>query len=247
MDCNKNIDRFTFVADSFLTDKIGRMRPTTLCNNMLNCGWRHGEVRGMGNTSTLGWVLARLALHIGHTPMAHERFYVDTWIRNLYHGFTDRCIRAVNEDGEEIASMLTTFAMIDLRTRSAVDLNGDIGVRLNECIVPDEPLGIRRIPSINRTPVEEVTFRLRPTYSDVDFNGHMNSIRYLDRILDAMPLDYMHSHNLTDFVAAYMKEGSCDEELSFGIKEIAPDNYLAKVTKEDGTPAVNIELKFEPI
>ena len=120
-------------------------------------------------------------------------------------------------------------------------------IRANECIVPDEPLGIKRIPSINRTPVEEVTFRLRPTYSDVDFNGHMNSIRYLDRILDAMPLDYMHSHNLTDFVAAYMKEGCCDEELSFGIKEIAPDNYLARVTKEDGTPAVNIELKFAPI
>ena len=44
-----------------------------------------------------------------------------------------------------------------------------------------------------------------------------------------------------------MKEGDRDEELSFGIKEIAPDNYLVRVTKENGTPAAIFELKFATI
>jgi acyl-ACP thioesterase len=143
--------------------------------------------------------------------------------------------------------MLTTFAMIDLKTRTAVDLNGDIGVRLNECLLPDEQIAVERIPSINRTPIEEVTFKHRPHYSDIDCNRHMNSIRYLDHILDALPIEYVDNHNLTDFVAAYMKEGDRDEELSFGIKEIAPDNFLVRVKKENGMPAANFELKFKPI
>jgi acyl-ACP thioesterase len=138
----------------------------------------------------------------------------------------------VDEDGKEIASMLTTFAMIDLKTRTAVDLNGDIGVRLNECMLPDEPLAIKRIPPINRTAIEEVTFKRRPHYSDIDCNGHMNSIRYLDHVLDALPIEYIDSHNLTDFVAAYMKEGDRDEELSFGIKEIAPTITLYALPKK---------------
>lgn len=244
MDYNGKIDRFPFMAETFLVDKQGRLRPTTLCNYMLSCAGRHAEARGFGATDSLGWVLARMALHIERIPQWRERFYIETWVRNLYHGFTDRCIRVVDEAGKEVVSMLTTFALLDLKTRSSVDLNGDIGIRLNECIEPEKELAIRRIPSVNRIPVEEVTFRHTPRYSDVDINGHMNSIRYLDHILDNMPLDYMNSHNLADFVVAYMKEGDATEELAYGIKELEENHFLVQVTKENGTVALRGELKF---
>ena len=247
MEKNRRIDRFPFMAETFLVDKMGRVRPTTLCNYMLSCAGRHAETRGFGATDSLGWVLARMALHIERVPMWRERFYVETWVRNLYHGFTDRCIRVVDENGAEIASMIATFALLDLKTRSSVDLNGDLGVRLNECMEPDEPLAIRRVPSLSRVPVEDVYFRLRPRYSDVDINGHMNSIRYLDHILDSLPMEYMNSHNLCDFTVAYMHEGDADEELSFGIKELAENHYLVQVTKENGIAASRCELKFMPI
>ena len=247
MEKSSRIDRFPFMAETFLVDKNGRVRPTTLCSYMLTCAGRHGEARGFGATESLGWVLARMALHIERVPMWRERFYVETWVRNLYHGFTDRCIRVVDEHGEEIASTIATFALLDLKTRSAVDLNGDIGVRLNECLLPDEPLAISRIPSINRQPVEGTAFKRRPQYSDVDINGHMNSIRYLDHILDALPIEYMNGHNLSDFVVAYMHEGDADEELAYGIKELAENHYLAQVTKENGILASKCELKFVPI
>lgn len=241
------IDRFSFLAESFLVDKIGRVRPSTLVNNMLICGNRHAEARGFGATESLGWVIARIALHIDKIPVMRERFYIETWVRSLYHGFTDRCVRVVDENGEHIASMLATFALMDLKTRSSVDLNGDIGMRLVENILPDEPFAIKRVPSINRTPVDEISFRRRPQYSDIDINGHMNSIRELDHILDAMPLDYMYTHNLTDFVVAYMHEGEACEELSYGIKELAEDHFIAQVTKENGVASSRCELKFLPI
>lgn len=244
MGSNEKIDRFSFLADTFLVDKEGRVRPTTLCCYMISSALRHAEVRGFGATDSLGWVLARMALHIERVPMWRERFYIETWVRNLYHGFTDRCVRVVDEAGNEIASMLCTLAMIDLKTRSSVDLNGDIGVRLNECIEPDEPLAITKIPRINRMPIEDIAFRHTPKYSDVDINGHMNSIRYLDHILDHLPLEYMAGHVLTDFFVAYMKEGDATEELSFGIKELEKDHFLVQVTKENGTVALRSELKF---
>ena len=247
MDKSRKIDRFPFMAETFLVDKMGRLRPTTLCNYMLSCAGRHAEARGFGATDSLGWVLARMALHIERTPVWRERFYVETWVRNLYHGFTDRCIRVVDEEGKEIASMIATFALLDLKTRSAVDLNGDIGVRLNECIEPDEPLALRRVPSVSRLTVEDVAFRRRPHYSDVDINGHMNSIRYLDHILDALPVEYLYSHNLTDFIVAYMNEGDASEELSYGVRALGDDRYLAVVTKENGLQASRCELKFEPM
>ena len=244
MGSNGKIDRFSFLADTFLVDKNGMVRPTTLCCYMISCALRHAEARGFGATGSLGWVLARMALHIERVPTWRERFYIETWVRNLYHGFTDRCVRVVDEDGNEIASMLCTLAMIDLKTRSSVDLNGDIGLRLNECIEPNEPLAIKKIPAINRMPVEDVAFKHTPKYSDVDINGHMNSIRYLDHILDYFPLEYMNSHILTDFVVAYMKEGDATEELAFGIKELEENRFLVQVVKENGAVALRSELKF---
>lgn len=244
---NKNIDSFPFYAETFLADSKGRMRPSNICSSMLNFAYRHAEARGFGSTSSLGWVIARMGVHVERVPLEKERLRVDTWIRNLYHGFTDRCVRMVDEDGNEVVSMIATFAMIDLETRTSVDLSGDIGVAMNGCLVPDEQLALRRIPSINRTPVEEVTFKRRPHYSDIDVNGHMNSIRYIDHILDAMPIEYIKSHDLTDIVVAYMQEGSATEELAYGIKELEPDHYIVQVTKENGAPASRFELKFKEL
>lgn len=244
---NKNIDSFPFYAETFLADSKGRMRPSNICSSMLNFAYRHADARGFGSTSSLGWVIARMGVHVERVPLEKERLRVDTWIRNLYHGFTDRCVRMVDEDGNEVVSMIATFAMIDLETRTSVDLNGDIGVAMNGCLVPDEQLALRRIPSINRTPVEEVTFKRRPHYSDIDVNGHMNSIRYIDHILDAMPIEYIKSHDLTDIIVAYMQEGSATEELAYGIKELEPNHYIVQVTKENGVAASRFELKFKEL
>ena len=107
MEKSRKIDRFPFMAETFLVDKIGRVRPTTLCNYMLSCGGRHAEARGFGATESLGWVLARMALRIERIPMWRERFYIETWVRNLYHGFTDRCIRVIDENAESLVLQMT--------------------------------------------------------------------------------------------------------------------------------------------
>lgn len=245
METNPNIDRFPFYAETFLADSKGRMRPSNICSCMLNFAYRHAATRGFGATSSLGWVIARMGVHIERVPHEGEKLYIDTWIKNLYHGFTDRCVRMVDEKGNEVVSMITTFAMIDLETRSAVDLNGDIGVAMSGCLLPDEPLALRRVPSINRTPVEEVTFQRRPHYSDIDVNGHMNSIRYIDHILDALPIGYMNTHDIADINVAYMQEGSATELLSYGVKELAPDHYIAQVTKENGVVSSRFEFRFK--
>lgn len=244
---NYKIDRFEFSVETFLVDKLGRLRPTTLCNQMLSCANRHAEARGFGATSSLGWVLARLALHIEKLPVMREKYYIETWVRNLYHGFTDRCVRAVDENGNEIAYLLATFALMDLQTRTSVDLNGDIGMRLLECVEPDEPFAIRRVPAINRMRVEEVSFTHEPRYSDIDINGHMNSIRQIDHILDYLPKEVLYNNNLTDIAVAYMKEGESCEQLSYCIHLLEDNHYLAEITKENGEVASRCELKFSPI
>ena len=99
---NKNIDSFPFYAETFLADSKSRMRPSNICSSMLNFAYRHADARGFGATSSLGWVIARMGVHIERVPLEKEKLYIDTWIRNLYHGFTDRCVRMTDEAGNRI-------------------------------------------------------------------------------------------------------------------------------------------------
>ena len=68
---------------------------------------------------------------------------------------------------------------------------------------------------------------------------------YIDHILDAMPIEYLNTHDITDITVAYMQEGSATEELSYGIKELEQNHYIAQVTKENGVSASRFELRFK--
>ena len=242
------IDRFEFEVDKTTVDKLHRMRPSALCNMMLACAGRHADSRGFGATRKLGWVMARMVLDIKNIPLGGEKFTIETFIKNAYRGFTDRCLRAIDENGNELAAMMCTFAMIDLDTRAPFDFDSEFHDCFVHYLTPEEPFSIPRVPSPRRCNVEGIEgVHRRIRYSDVDINGHMNSIRYIDHILDAMPIEYIKSHDLTDIVVAYMQEGSATEELAYGIKELEPDHYIVQVTKENGTPASRFELKFKEL
>jgi acyl-ACP thioesterase len=73
----------------------------------------------------------------------------------------------------------------------------------------------------------------------------MNSIRYIDHILDALPVEYMNSHDVTDIVVAYIKEGGRNEELAYSIKKLDSKRFVVQVSKEDGTTASRFEFKFK--
>ena len=119
----QKVDSFQFEVDMTTVDKLHRMRPSALCNMMLACAGRHADTRGFGATRKLGWVMARMVLDIKNIPLGGQKFTIETFIKNAYRGFTDRCIRAVDENGNELAAMMCTFAMIDLDTRAPFDFD----------------------------------------------------------------------------------------------------------------------------
>ena len=99
MENYQKVDSFQFEVDRTTVDKLHRMRPSALCNMMLACAGRHADARGFGATRKLGWVMARMVLDIKNIPLGGQKFTIETFIKNAYRGFTDRCIRAVDENG----------------------------------------------------------------------------------------------------------------------------------------------------
>ena len=51
-------------------------------------------------------------------------------------------------------------------------------------------------------------------YSDIDINGHVNSIRYIEHILDLFPIEMYRERRIRRFEMAYVAESYYGDELT---------------------------------
>ena len=58
-------------------------------------------------------------------------------------------------------------------------------------------------------------------YHDIDVNGHVNSVKYIEHVLDLFGLDWYRSHRVKRFDIAYVAESHAGDELCFFMEKAA--------------------------
>ena len=241
------IGTYQFVAEPFHVDFTGRLTMGVLGNHLLNCAGFHASERGFGiaeiNENHYTWVLSRLAIELEDMPRQYEDFSINTWIENVYRLFTDRNFELVNKDGKTIGYARSVWAMISMETRKPADLISLHGNNLEqyvsdrECPI-DKP---GRIKVSVDAPVEEYQTR----YSDIDINGHVNSIKYIEHILDLFPMDTFKEKQVKRFEMAYVAESYYGDVLSFYLEEKNENEYDIEVKKNNQEVVVRSKVIFK--
>ena len=234
------VGSYEFVAEPFCSDFTGHIALSVLGNFLLNVAEFHASDRGFGiitlNEGHYTWVLSRLVLEFDAMPRQTERFTIQTWVENVYRLFTDRNFAVLDKDGKYIGYARSVWAMIDLDTRKPVDLlnvySGGITSYICDKECPIEKAG--KIKVVSETPVRELVMR----YSDIDINGHVNSIRYIDHILDLFPLDLYKSKRVKRFEIAYINECHYGDTLLFLCDDKGAGEYHVEIKKKDGGEVV---------
>ena len=202
------IGTYQFVAEPFHVDFNGRLTMGVLGNHLLNCAGFHASDRGFGiatlNEDNYTWVLSRLAVELDEMPYQYENFSVQTWVENVYRLFTDRNFSIIDKDGKKIGYARSVWAMISLNTRKPADLLTLHGGSIVDYVC-DEPCPIEK-PSRIKVTSDRPVATLTAKYSDIDINGHVNSIRYIEHILDLFPIDLYKTKRIRRFEMAYVAE-----------------------------------------
>ena len=71
-------------------------------------------------------------------------------------------------------------------------------------------------------------------YNDIDINGHVNSIKYMEHVLDLFPKDWYAGHVIRRFEMAYVAESYFGDVLSFFREENADGTIDIEVRKNVG-------------
>ena len=235
------------MAEPFPVDFNGRLTMGVLGNHLLNCAGFHASDRGFGiatlNEDNYTWVLSRLAVELDEMPYQYENFSVQTWVENVYRLFTDRNFAVINKDGKKIGYARSVWAMINLNTRKPADLLTLHGGSIVDYVC-DEPCPIEKPSRIKVTATDPVA-TLTAKYSDIDINGHVNSIRYIEHILDLFPIELYKTKHIRRFEMAYVAESYYGDELSFFQEEVNENEYHVEVKKNGNEVVCRSKVLFE--
>ena len=241
------IGTYQFVAEPFHVDFNGRLTMGVLGNHLLNCAGFHASDRGFGiatlNEDNYTWVLSRLAIELDEMPYQYEKFSVQTWVENVYRLFTDRNFAVIDKEGKKIGYARSVWAMINLNTRKPADLLALHGGSIVDYIC-DEPCPIEKPSRIKVTSNQPVA-TLTAKYSDIDINGHVNSIRYIEHILDLFPIELYQTKRIRRFEMAYVAESYFGDELSFFCDEANENEFHVEVKKNGSEVVCRSKVIFE--
>lgn len=227
------IDRFSFVCEPFHSDFTGHLSLSILGNHLLNCAGQHASKRGFGiarlNDEDHTWVLSRMVIEFDELPRQYETFSIDTWVESVYRLFTDRNFAIRNAEGKAIGYARTIWAMIGMQSRKPVELTSLYAGALPSYCCPEEPCPIEK-PSRLKVTADEPSLTFTARYSDIDINGHVNSMRYVEHVMDLFSLDYLRQHSLKRFEIAYVAESYCGETIHvFAQQEEGADVWQAEL------------------
>lgn len=230
MNCTSKIDCYPFYVEPFHVDMSGRMFLPILGNHLLNAAGNHSQRRGWGigalNETRHTWVLSRLSIELDEIPRQYEKGNIETWVESVIRLFTNRNFAILREDGTPYGYARSIWAMIDLETRRPCDLltlyDGDI----LHYVVTDEEKACP-IAGHGKFRFSDATLvrTLDTYYSDVDINGHINSIKYIEHILDLFPVERFTQQRLQRFEIAYKTESYLGDRLSF-YQQVVNDNEI---------------------
>ncbi|GAO99201.1 acyl-[acyl-carrier-protein] thioesterase [Fructobacillus ficulneus] len=203
-----------------------------LCSRLqgehLKIGYRETDRRG------LGWVILQYDLKINRRPSLGETITIETKAGEWSSFFAMRGFLIKDEAGEVIIDIDSLWALIDLETRRMQKLPEDL-------VVPyggDEVRRLSKMVKIDKIKDDEVemTRPYQVRFLDIDGNRHVNNSKYLEWMLDVLPLDFVKDHEATAVTIRY------ENEVHYGHRvesqAILADNVSRhRVQKEDGIAA----------
>ncbi len=216
----------------------------TLGDHILHTAGEDADRNGFGvrelNGYNASWVLSRMAIEVQRMPDEYEEIVISTWVSEIGRLMTTRNFEVFDKAGVRIAAAVTYWVMIDLTTRRPLDLHA-----LSEC-----KAAVQEKPSPIEPPVKLPSPECRETtphkvvYSDIDFNCHANSMKYLQWVIDTMPIEKLTDREFDRVEINFIHESRYGEVLT--IVSDCAESPLFEIDDAEGRAICRIALHLSP-
>ena len=204
-------------------------RPSAVVEFMQEIATNHADELGLSRaameTCNAFWVLSRLKYYLNRPLRRHETVRLVTWPRKIKGALWYRDFRFFVGE-EEVGHAVTAWSIITMDTHKLVRPKA-MGVD-----VPEQERGITemlaQIPEHNLQPC----FSRQVHYSDIDVNCHLNNVKAVDILSDAIGLENHPDWFVSEFQVNYKAETACGTTLQLLRAEEGTEIYLKAMDGE---------------
>ena len=190
------------------------------------------------------WVLSRLAIEMDEMPSQYTRFNVETWVESAMRYFTSRNFRVVSGD-KVYGYGRSIWAMIDTESRQPTDIYDIDNGAIDNWIVKDKDCPIDKGGRVRVGAEAQLVHTIDTYYNDVDINGHINSVKYIEHVLDLWPISWYSDHQVHRFEIAYVAEAHAGDQLSFFREQTADGTFNIRIVKTGDVEVARAAVKFK--
>ena len=187
----------------------------TILRLLENIGGYHSDQVGYGlldiEKNGVTWILLDWKVQVLKRPKYGEKILVKTWGRNPKKVTVGRDYEIYNENNELCVIGTSKWALIDLESKKIARMTQDVvdkyeieeksvfeGIEMDKVNIPNEI-------------VSSSTFK--PTRRNIDVNGHMHNIHYLELAYEFLPEDVYINRPYNNFRISYKKEIKLDDTI----------------------------------
>lgn len=240
---NEAVYSETYFLTAGESNARGEMPTTLVAERMIEIATNHANRLGIGfaTLSPMGvaWVLSRLGFVMNRVPKINEHYTITTWIESWNRLFSDRCFRFSDAAGNTIGYGRTVWATIDIATRAITDLShlaDRATVFCEECAMPKMR---------NHAAVTAPTRRADYTFAftDLDFNRHVNTVRYIEHILNLWTLSHYDQYRVGAFEIAFRSECLAGQTVTMAVDETDSSRSTVDLIR-DGERVVSSSISW---
>ncbi len=239
------VARYPFRVGAAQTNAQSEIPLPLLVDHLLEAATFHAEEWGVGFSSLMpqgqSWVLARLAIQMDSYPTIGETLIIETWVEGFNKHFSARNFAFTSPTGVCYGYARTIWSIIDLESRTSVDLHTVQGIERKiaerECPIAAQS----KLKAVNSDSPHHYTVK----FSDIDLNRHVDSVRYIEHILDGFTLERFDQSLVHRFEINYLSEALYDMPLVMHSFNSELSNYVVEIRNEESdTPICRSKIVF---
>jgi acyl-ACP thioesterase len=213
----------------------GRVSVTAICNQLQDIASRHADTLGFGHRdleqSGHFWILARLHLMVDRLPGFGGRTDILTWPSGNERLVALRDFLVLDQDGP-MGRATTSWVTMNTRTHRP-DPPQTV---LHERFIPDREHALTfPTKAVTRLKQGEFQTRLTARRSDMDINGHVNNVKYLEYCFEAVPVEWIADNRCHGVDIQFRSEAFPGDKLvsecAMGEPDQGMDTFLHGLTR----------------
>ena len=238
-----------FTVRSTETDQNGQATLPALVSYMQEAAWDNTATMGISMYELLErgltWVLQRMRVEMFRYPKHREGITVETWASGRERVFLHRDFRVYSAERELLGQATSVWLVMDVVKRQLVSVPDF--VTAIEVVPGKEPLPFAKgkLPQLQEVAFEE---HMPARWHDIDLNRHVTNTRYLQWVLETLPVEVLEQKQLREVDIIFKAESTLGDTIIATAGPIEDSVYLHKLTStETGKELVQAKTEFDSL